>query len=58
MIMTAPRCGMSQVLKSEVERKLSSLPTVHQIRVEIVFHPLRTMLWMSEATHLKLVLDH
>jgi metal-sulfur cluster biosynthetic enzyme len=30
---------MSQVLNSDVEQKLSSLPTVNQVRVEIVFDP-------------------
>jgi len=53
-----PGCGMSQVLKSDVERKLSSLPTVRQIHVEIVFDPLRTMQRMSEATHLQLGLNY
>jgi AhpD family alkylhydroperoxidase len=36
---TAPGFGMSQVLNSDVEQKLSSLPTVNQVRVEIVFDP-------------------
>jgi len=58
MTMTVPGCGMSQVLKSDVERKLSSLPTVRQIHVEIVFDPLRTMQRMSEATHLQLGLNY
>lgn len=58
MTMTAPGCGMSQVLKSDVERKLSSLPTVNQVQVEIVFDPPWTMQRMSEATRLQLGLDY
>lgn len=58
MTMTAPGCGMSQVLKSDVEQKLSSLPTVRQVHVEIVFDPPWTMQRMSEATRLQLGLDY
>lgn len=58
MTMTAPGCGMSQVLKSDVERKLSNLPTVRQVNVEIVFDPPWTMQRMSEATRLQLGLDY
>jgi probable FeS assembly SUF system protein SufT len=57
MTMTAPGCGMSQVLKSDVERKLCSLPAVRQVNVEIVFDPPWTMQRMSEATRLQLGLD-
>jgi probable FeS assembly SUF system protein SufT len=58
MTMTAPGCGMSQVLKSDVERKLSSLTTVRQVNVDIVFDPPWTMQRMSEATRLQLGLDY
>jgi metal-sulfur cluster biosynthetic enzyme len=58
LTMTAPGCGMSQVLNSDVEQKLSSLPTVNQVRVEIVFDPPWTMQWMSDATRLQLGLDY
>jgi probable FeS assembly SUF system protein SufT len=58
MTMTAPGCGMSQVLKDEVEQKLSQIPTVRQIHVEVVFDPPWTMQRMSEATRLHLGLDY
>lgn len=58
MTMTAPGCGMSQALKSDVERRLSSLPTVRQVNVDIVFDPPWTMQRMSEATRLQLGLDY
>ncbi len=58
MTMTAPGCGMSQVLKSDVEQKLSGIPAVRQVEVEIVFDPPWTMQRMSEASRLQLGLDY
>ena len=58
MTMTAPGCGMSEVLKSDVERRLSSLPTVRQVNVDVVFDPPWTIQRMSEATRLQLGLDY
>ena len=57
MTMTAPGCGMSEVLKSDVERRLSGLPTVGAVNVDVVFDPPWTMQRMSEATRLHLGLD-
>lgn len=37
MTMTAPGCGMSEVLKSDVEQRLSGLPTVRKVDVDVVF---------------------
>src|SRR5512146_1936502 len=39
MTMTAPGCGMGDVLKQDVERKLGSLPGVGEVHVEVVFDP-------------------
>src|SRR5579884_3687477 len=39
MTMTAPGCGMSDVLKADIQRKLSSLPSVKEVNVEVVFEP-------------------
>lgn len=58
MTMTAPGCGMSEVLKSDVERRLYRLPTVRQVNVDVVFDPPWTMQRMSEATRLQLGLDY
>lgn len=58
MTMTAPGCGMSQVLKADVERRLSGLPTIRQVQVDVVFDPPWTMQRMSEATRLQLGLDY
>ncbi len=39
MSMTAPGCGMGNVLKADVETKLSRLPGVKEVHVEVVFDP-------------------
>ena len=57
MAMTAPGCGMSNVLKSDVEGKLRQLPEVMEARVEIVFDPPWNPSRMSEAARLQLGLD-
>lgn len=57
MSLTAPGCGMGEVLKSDVEQKLASLPTVKAVHVEIVFDPPWNPSRMSEATRLQLGLD-
>ena len=57
MSMTAPGCGMGGVLKSDIERKLTALPKVKAVNVEIVFEPAWNASRMSEATRLQLGLD-
>lgn len=57
MAMTSPGCGMSNVLKSDVESKLLRLPDVKEARVEIVFDPPWNADRMSEAARLQLGLD-
>ena len=57
MTMTAPGCGMGDVLKSDVERRLSRLPGVTEVRVEIVFDPPWHPGRMSDAAKLQLGLD-
>lgn len=57
MSMTAPGCGMGDVLRSDIERKLSSLPTVQNVHVEVVFDPAWNPGLMSEAARLQLGLD-
>src|ERR1700694_2924735 len=39
MTLTAPGCGMANVLKADVERKLSRLPGIKEVSVEVVFEP-------------------
>jgi len=57
MSMTAPGCGMGDVLKSDIEGKLSGLPEVKEVNVTIVFDPPWSPRLMSEATRLQLGLD-
>lgn len=57
MAMTAPGCGMGSVLKSDVESKLSRLPDVNGVHVEIVFDPPWHPGLMSEAARLQLGFD-
>jgi len=57
MTLTAPGCAMSDVIKAEVERKLSSLPEVREVRVEVVFDPPWDKSRMSEAAKLQLGFD-
>jgi metal-sulfur cluster biosynthetic enzyme len=49
---------MSQVFKSDVEQRLSSIRTVRQVHTEIVFDPPWTMQRMPEATRLQFGLDY
>lgn len=57
MAMTSPGCGMSNVLKADVESKLRRLPDVAEARVEVVFDPPWYPSRMSEAARLQLGLD-
>ena len=57
MSMTAPGCGMGNVLKADVENKLARLPDVKEVNVEIVFDPPWTPARMSEAAKLQLGFD-
>jgi probable FeS assembly SUF system protein SufT len=57
MSMTAPGCGMGNVLKADVESKLSQLPEVKEVKVEVVFDPPWHPGRMSEAAKLQLGFD-
>ena len=57
MSLTAPGCGMSDVLKADVEKKLARLPEVKEVRVEVVFDPPWSPARMSEAAKLQLGFD-
>jgi metal-sulfur cluster biosynthetic enzyme len=57
MAMTSPGCGMSNVLKADVESKLHRLPEVRETHVEVVFDPPWDSSRMSEAARLQLGLD-
>lgn len=54
MTLTAPGCGMGQVLQDDVTRKLSAVPGVARVRVDLVFDPPWDMTMMSETARLEL----
>jgi probable FeS assembly SUF system protein SufT len=57
MSMTAPGCGMGNVLKADVESRLSRLPGVQEVHVEVVFDPPWHPGLMSDAAKLQLGFD-
>jgi probable FeS assembly SUF system protein SufT len=57
MSMTAPGCGMGNVLKADVESRLSRLPGVNEVHVEVVFDPPWHPGLMSDAAKLQLGFD-
>jgi probable FeS assembly SUF system protein SufT len=54
MTLTAPGCGMGQVLQDDVERKLGAVPGVASVKVDLVFDPPWDMSMMSESARLDL----
>lgn len=57
MAMTSPGCGMSNVLKADVETRLLRLPEVAAVDVEVVFDPPWSQARMSESARLQLGMD-
>ncbi|HXZ81809.1 MAG TPA: putative Fe-S cluster assembly protein SufT [Terriglobales bacterium] len=57
MSMTAAGCGMGDVLKADIERKLSQLPEVKEVHATVVFDPPWHPGLMSEAARLQLGID-
>ena len=57
MSMTAPGCGMGDVLKRDVETKVANIPEVKEVIVEVVFDPPWSPSRMSEAAKLQLGFD-
>ena len=54
MTLTAPGCGMGQVLKSDIEQKIGRLKGVSVTNVELVFDPPWSMERMTEEARLEL----
>ena len=54
MAMTAPGCGMGDVLKGDAERYLMQVPGVVEATAEVVFEPPWDPTRMSEAARLEL----
>ena len=54
MTMTAPGCGMGDVLRDDAVRAVRSIPGVDDVVVQIVFDPPWQVGRMSEAARLQL----
>ena len=53
MTLTAPGCGMGDVLVQDVREKLEAIPTVEQVEVSLSFDPPWNQSMMSEAARLQ-----
>ena len=54
MTLTAPGCGMGQVLADDVTRKVEALPGIARAEVDLVFDPPWNQEMMTEAARLHL----
>lgn len=54
MTLTAPLCGMGEVLKSDVTKKLKDIPSIDDVLVDLVFDPAWDSSMMSESAKLSL----
>lgn len=54
MTLTAPGCGMGPMIASDVKRRVSQIPGVRNVLVELVFDPIWNTAMMSEAAKLML----
>ncbi|HQX59594.1 MAG TPA: iron-sulfur cluster assembly protein, partial [Burkholderiaceae bacterium] len=54
MTLTAPGCGMGEILTDEVADKLMALPHIADVQVDLVFDPPWDRCRMSEAAQLTL----
>jgi probable FeS assembly SUF system protein SufT len=53
MTVTAPGCGMGEILVEEARQKIGIIPTVGEVNVELVFDPPWSQEMMSEAARLE-----
>jgi len=53
MTLTAPGCGMGEILVDDVAAKVELVPTVDKVDVELVFDPPWEIDMMSEAAKLE-----
>ena len=54
MTLTAPGCGMGEVIKRDAETKIKQLPGVKEVNVELVWEPPWDQSKMTDAAKLKL----
>lgn len=54
MTFTSPMCPMGDVIKKDIERRVSTVPTIKKVAIEIVWNPPWDQARMSEAAKLQL----
>jgi metal-sulfur cluster biosynthetic enzyme len=54
MTFTSPMCSMGDLIKKDVERRVTTVPGIKKVTVEIVFDPPWDQTRMSEAAKLQL----
>jgi len=54
MTLTAPGCGMSDILKADIETRLRAMPGVVKVQVDVVFDPPWDASRMTDAARLQL----
>ena len=53
MTLTAPGCGMGDILVQDIKEKVELIPTVREAKVELVFDPPWNLSMMSDAARLQ-----
>ena len=53
MTLTAPGCGMGDILVQDAQDKIAVIPTVSDVRVELVFDPPWNQSMMSDEARLQ-----
>jgi probable FeS assembly SUF system protein SufT len=54
MTLTAPGCGMGEALRADAQHKVSGVPGVKQVQVELTFDPAWNPSMLTEAAKLQL----
>ena len=54
MTLTAPGCPVAQTFPGDIEAKVATVPSVNEVKVELVWEPVWTKDMMSEAAQLQL----
>ena len=53
MTLTAPGCGMGEILVQDAQEKIAVIPTISDVRVELVFDPPWNQTMMSDEARLQ-----
>jgi probable FeS assembly SUF system protein SufT len=53
MTLTAPGCGMGEIIVEDVRSKIRIIPTINDVEVELTFEPLWNYQMMTEAAKLE-----